>query len=118
MSHSQFDPEYGTPVTNSIVTGATFDMTGPLEPDAATDAASILIIIQVWQNATNTVAVGQNTIAPVGPRWECPMTVLTGGFTDGPATGTASTVEFYEEKNGVEHYHWTANFTFIPSSSR
>jgi hypothetical protein len=112
MSQSQFDAEYPTPPAQGIV-GAQFDMSGPLEPDAATDAASILITIQVRQDATNTVAVGQNNIAPVGNRWTCVMTVVTGGFRSGPATGSASTVEFYDgEKKGVEHYHWTANFDF------
>jgi hypothetical protein len=111
--HSQFDPEYGTPDTTAFglgVTGVMFDMSGPLDPDAATDAASILISVQVRQEATNTLAVGQNNIAPGEPRWECPMTVVTGGFMPGPATGTVSTVTHYG--TGVETYTWTQQFKF------
>lgn len=115
MSHSQFDPEYSLATILATIQASEAEpgksqvtITGPLETDEdrIRDEATISIFVQILQTQTQTEANGTNVIHGVGlKRWECPVTIQSGGFRPGPALGIATTVEQYSKPK--EHYSWT-----------
>jgi hypothetical protein len=112
MSLLQFDTPIPVPIGGP---GDVFTITGPLspDPDRIDDNATITIFVQIRQTQTQTVAAGHTVIQGVGlTRWECPITIQTGGFQPGSAIIIATIVEQYSNPDEYYTYTWTQKVTF------